>query len=508
MFTGSRDYVSITVADGILKAVHVRGSMNDLRVMNIVRRDIKDVPDEELGKLLLSVMDALEIKKASALYVLPANIATTKNIEIPSIDPQEIKSIIDLQAGRHTPFSREEILVGSINIGIHSRNYTKVLLIIVNRQIVKKYLNIFEQAGLKIDKVVFAPEAKARFYGKVLNLKEDDAPIGVIDVGKRSTDFIVEAGRTVIASRNIPLGLENLLKDGPEAMKKLVDELAQSIETYRNEDINKVPETYLLTSDDSKIKELQVMLHEKLKANIKILPCLDHVVAMQSVLLKIVSEYDDESFLDIIAPLSVMDGMQVDLTPDEVKIQRSIEEQGHQVIKSGAFAIILLLLICAIFFTKIYFRGLYLNKLSSEFEVKRKLVEDLEQIATNTRIVKDYLGSRMVSLDVIKELYDKMPNEMYLKSVTLEDDGSISLDGVSETRSTAFAFITILEDSKLFKNAKMVSSSAKKERGKDVSAFQISFQLESAVNKEEPEIAEGVVLPAAAAAGNAEEAGE
>jgi len=38
----------------------------------------------------------LNIKKADAICTIPASLVTTKNIEIPSLDEEEIKSIIDI----------------------------------------------------------------------------------------------------------------------------------------------------------------------------------------------------------------------------------------------------------------------------------------------------------------------------------------------------------------------------------------------------------------------------
>ena len=58
-------------------------------------------------KSLLAPFD----RKASVICTIPANAATAKNIEVPSIDPEEIKSIINLQASHHTPYSKEEVLI-------------------------------------------------------------------------------------------------------------------------------------------------------------------------------------------------------------------------------------------------------------------------------------------------------------------------------------------------------------------------------------------------------------
>ncbi len=500
MFQFEKDYICIAVNDTILKAVHLRGTAPALKLAGMMRQDVKDVALEEQVKLIRSGLSEANIKKASGICVIPAGVVTTKNIEIPSVDPQEIKAIIDLQAGRHTPFSREEIIIGYINIGVYQHNYTKVLLIIVNREVIKKQISLFDLLALRVEKVVFAPEAKALFYAKILNVKTGDGPIGIIDIGKRTTDFVIEQNATVIMCRSIPLGMENLLKEGPASRDKIVEELAKSLESYQSEDVSKLPETILFTTDDAKVKELQKILQERLKMNVKNVAQLDHIHGAQPVMLKMVSEFDDESFLDVLAAAIVQGEIRVDLMPEEVRVQQSIAEKGHQVVKAGSFALIILLLVCAIFLTKIYFRNEYRDKLVDSYEQKHQSVEELERISTNTRIVKDFLSKRMVSLEIVNELYNKIPNEIYLKTVNLDEEGAIRIQGVSDSPSIPYAFITVLEDSELFKSAKMISSNAQKERGKDVLAFEISFRLESAKDEEEVVMeapSEAVAPPAA-----------
>ena len=485
MFGSDKDRLGILLSDDILKIVHMRLSSSGHTVANVFRKDIQGVAPEELPKVLKGALAELNVKRVKAVCVIPSSVATTKNIEIPSLDPQEIKSIIDLQAGRHTPYSREEILMGYISIGEYQRNYTQVLLIIVNRNVIKNHLGIFELAGIKVENVFFAPEGIGRFYGKALGLKENDLPVGIIDISKKSTDFIITFHNTIITCRSIPLGMEHLLKEGLEARDKLISEVEKSIESYKSEDINRPPDIYYLTSDDAKIKELQPFLREKIKANVKILPFLDHVKAGQPVLLKIVSEFDDDSFLDLVSSVIFSDNAQVDLLPEEIKQQCAMEDQAHQLVKAGTFVLVLLLVICGIFITKIYFNSIYLGKLSQEYERKHQEVEKIDKIASNTRIVKDYLNSRMVSLKVMNELYRHVPNEMYLKNVMLEEGGTIKIEGTSDSMSLVFNLVSALEDSELFKAVKTKSTAAKKERGKDVAVFEISLRLESAPDEKE-----------------------
>lgn len=479
-----KEYIAVSLGEDVFKLAHLKVTAHTCSLIDVVKKDIRQVTEEDLPGTILSACAGMNVKKLRALFIVPPHIVTTKNIEIPSLDPAEIKSIIDLQAGRHTPYAREEILVGYVTIGIFQRNYTKVLLVIVNREVIKKHLTVLQAAGLKIEKVLFAPEGMAGFYAQALNVKEEDTPVGLIDVAYSHTNFIVEFNRTVATYRHIGSGMTHLIKEGAAAQEKILSEIIKSVEAYQNEDIHKMPETYYLTSDDAKIKELQPILQEKLKANVKIMPYLDHIQASQPTLLKIVSEFNDDSFLDTIAATATVDLVQVDLTPDEIKVQKSIEEKGRQVVTAGLFTIVFLVLICGIFLSKVYFRSLYLNKLKEEYTEKRKNVLALERLDKKTRIIKDYLNSRMVSLEVLRELYTLIPDEIYVQNVIMDQNGTIDLQGISESTSRIFEFNKALEDSKLFKGVKTKSTTAKKDRGKDVSAFELAFKLESA--KDDP----------------------
>lgn len=484
-FKKESDTMVMILDETTFKVAQFRISANEKHLVNVVRRDVRDVPPEGVPPIVQETLAEFNVKKPRVVLAVPASFAITKNIEIPSLDQEEIRSIIDLQAGRHTPYPREEILVGYITIGVFQRNYTKVLLVLVNRTVIKKQLGLLAEAGVRVVKVVFSPEASARFYAEAMQVKEEDIPVGIIDIAGQSTLFLVEFNKTVAMCRNIPLGLAHLIKEGAGAREKLLTEIAQSLETYQSEDINRLPESFVLTSDDAKIKDLQPDLQTRLKANIKMMPYRELVTGPEPLMHKMASEYPDDSFLDVVAAALTGDKLLVDLTPEEVKTEQVLEEKGKEVVKASVLAVVLLILICGIFFSKLYFKSLLLEKVEEEYTAKRKAVLALDRIDQRTRIVKAYVNSRMVSLDVLGTLYTLIPNEIYLDSITLEDDGSISIQGVSESMSRVFNFVTRLEESEIFKNVKTKSTTAKKDRGKDVAAFEIAFRLESAPDDEQ-----------------------
>jgi len=161
---------------------------------------------------------------------------------------------------------------------------------------------------------------------------------------------------------------------------------------------------------------------------------------------------------------------------------------------------VLLLFVTVMFFSQISFRNNFLARLKEDYAIKHRAVVALDRVAQKNRVVKDFVSSRMTVLEVINRLYQLIPQEIYLENVLIDEDGTITIRGVSESMSRVFNFVTALEESDLFKGVKTKSTTAKKDRGKDAAAFEIGFRLESAPDEEEVPAASGEAGMAAPAA--------
>lgn len=486
-----REYISCLLTEEILKVAQLEISASSSRVENLALCDVKGKSDEEIKGELKSILSGFSLSKgkSKAICVVPPSMTITKNIEIPSIESKEIESIIDLQAGRHTPYSREEIIIGYINFGVYQKNYSKILLVIVNRQVIMRQINLLESVGISAEKVFFAPEVKSGFYTKTMGSLDAQVPIGIVDINSTFTDFTIMLRGIAIACRSIPVGMQHMINEGEEAKKRFVNELKQSVESYQSEDIEQIPQKYILAKKGEMIDELKGLAATALGVTFEIASYADSLVFSDEAK-KLIDGNSAESFLDVLAPSFAFEGRQIDFLPEEIKTQRVIEKQSQDGIKFGALIIIFLVLVGAIFMSKIYFKSLLLEKIQKQYEETKKSARSLEKISTKTRIIKAYLESRLVPLEVVKELYRIIPDDIYLKSFLLDEKGNIAIDGTSDSMSQVFALVGTLEDSEFFKGVKTKSTTAKKERGKDVASFEIVFKLESAEDIDEEEPAE------------------
>jgi len=473
MFGADKKYLTISINDGLIKIAQATSSGNLERVARASFNT--GAESDEVARSLKTLLTPFD-RKAPVICVVPASAATAKTIEVPSSDPEEIKSIINLQASRHTPYSREEVLISYINLGMNAFNNTRLLLVIVHRDIVKERITILEKSGLDADGIIFVPEAQARFYAKALNLKKDAAPAGLIDFSLNATSFIVIAKGTLLFVRNIPIGIRGITQ-GADAVAKLQDELKKSMEAFTQEDGNEAPKSYTVTAGQAVVADILPALKEGLNIEFQVSPFLAFIKGPADVRKKIQSDFSDDSFLDVIAPASIAAKYEINLMPEEMMLKKTVDRQSKEVSKSGVAAVVIMVLVGAMIMGNIYFKDTYLNKnLREQFAPQKAQVEVLQGQMNKAKLVREYIKSRMASLDIINGLYTITPDTIYLNNVAVDEDGTITIDGIADSMALVYSFVKSIDDSANFKEAKLMSTSTKKDNGKDVATFEIEFK--------------------------------
>ncbi|MBF0512185.1 MAG: pilus assembly protein PilM [Candidatus Omnitrophica bacterium] len=481
MFGQDKKYLTIAINEGLIKIAQVSSCG---KIEKLARESLKEgTSADDVAKVVKTLVASFN-RKLPVLCLVPMSTATAKTIEVPSSDPEEIKSIINLQSSRHTPYSREEVLISHINLGLNASNNTSLLLVIVHRQQVKDRLAILEKAGLPVDKVLFAPEADARFYAKALNLKKDALLSGLIDFAVNATTFMVLSKGSLIFVRNIPIGIKEILSS-PDASTKFLEEISKSMDAFMQENSgSSAPTSYTVTTSHEAVVQILPSITQKLGVEFKANPFINFIKASTDIRRKLQSDFADDSFLDVVAPAMSAHKCEINLMPEDLILKRTVDAQSREAIKTGVAVLVIMVLVGAMLMVNIYFKDAYLNKtLRETFAPERKEVKLLQEKMNKIKLVHGYIKGRMASLDVIHELYAITPNTIYLNNIAVDDQGLVIIDGVADSMSLVFSYVKSLDDSAMFKDAKTKSTATKKDNGKDVASFEIEFKLKNVKEK-------------------------
>ena len=467
------EIVGIELSANFLKLVHLKSSLQKSEILNILSKEITNLSDDDAAKALKALFSELKAKDPRIVSIVPASLAITKNIEIPSCEAAEIREIISLQAGRHTPYSREEIIVDYVDLGAYKNSYTKILLVIVARNIVKRNYETLGKAGLKPEKIFFAPEALALSAGRLLKLGSENMPVSLVNIDDVSSDFTVIFRNRPLFVRSISIGHQHLSAEHKEVYnKKFVEELKKSFESYQAEGLDKPPNILLVCGASLELAGLEALLSESLHLPVKNSAYLMNASLSAEVLKR--SFANNISFLNLISCQLAYDGLKIDLTLEEIKMRRAIEERGRELVKPGAFVLANFVLVFLILTVRIYFKGQYSKSLNSRFLSISQEAKDLENDYSKISLIRNCLLNRGYSLEILVELYNVLPKKAYINDIRLDEQGRLSLSGSAESMPVVFAFVDNMEKSMYFKDVKTKQTTNRKDGAAELADFEIA----------------------------------
>ena len=135
----SKELSCVSFSDDKFRFARIQGLPNKKEITELVVKDILNLSDSDTSDVIRTSFKEVGVKNLNVICNISSHLLMTKNIEIPSRDSKEIEEIINLQSGRYTPYSIDEIIIDYVKIGIYKQNYTKVLLIIIPQKVIKRY---------------------------------------------------------------------------------------------------------------------------------------------------------------------------------------------------------------------------------------------------------------------------------------------------------------------------------------------------------------------------------
>jgi len=476
--SGAKDLVCFDFVTDAIKAARVKVFGGRRIVTEFFYKDIRGGSREETVASLKELLTHHRRRGDFRLALsAPAHFLITKNIEIPSQDAKEIKDIINLQAGRLTPYAREEVIIDYVNIGVFRQSYTKLLLAIINKDIVSRQFALFGEAGARVDRIYFSSEAIGALVYQHVRLEAQDTPFALIHVDTSATDFGVFLKGKLIFSRSIAVGAHHLLTEREQHLSRYIEELKKSLDAYHLEDIEVAPTVVAFCGAVGRLRDLEVMMLDAFRIPIKIINTPD-MLACGANLDKDVLAMEEVSALNVAAPAAAAGAPGINLIPEEMKLRQALEERGRDIIRTGVLAMTTLLFIFATFLVHIYLKAEYLQKLNTRFRKLNTEAAAIEEDFSRVRVIRKFLDRRGYFLAVLADVYELTPPEIAVINVRLRETGGFSVKGEATSMATVFAYVADLEKSDSLKEVKARYTSKKKVQERELVDFEVSGVLE------------------------------
>lgn len=443
-----------------------------------VKMDV--LSEEHIVSQIAEFLKKTNIKKPQNITVsFSRNAVTLRNLRIPSANPSEIDDMIKLHVGRQVSYAKEEIVNGYRITGSDSMGYSKVMLAVVHRESIRKIFRILESCGFYTDKVELSSDGILCWLCKVAKipvLKPSEAFI-VLDVDSNFTDFIVATCESILFSRVITLGSEQL---GDEAgWTKFAGELKQSMVISQGEEVMHKPVKIFLTGSAGHIKGLCSKIELEFNLPVEsVLPMTGMTAA--KALVKEPAEIFERVSMSALFGLG-LDPLKkkINFVLPEAQIRKNLRERHHDLIFFGSAIMYLILVICGVYLEKMANRQSYLDLLKDNYQKVSLDAEGLNEKLERLRRIKSKLDLDSAVINFFCEISRLMPSEIVLKNFDFEKGKDVTIKGQAREMSDVFKLITILEESPYLKDIQSRYMTRKKIQGRDVNEFELICPVEN-----------------------------
>ncbi|MDD5670592.1 MAG: pilus assembly protein PilM [Candidatus Omnitrophica bacterium] len=477
------EYLVIDVSGGVVKFIYAIETSGRIVIQHIASKEVQEDAEDQIAQFIEQCLTQYSVTTRRVICAIPSKLFISRNIDMPSNNRDEIAKIINLQVGRFTPYSRDEIVIDYICREIEGQHYTNVLLFIVHRKVVERYYRILEQVGLMIDKIAINSEGLALVSNSMVRAaSESGKVIGSVHVGENATDLTILSEGQMVFARSIPLGAQTFKTDRKASEEEFVNQLNKSLSAYQDEGLGKAVEILEIAGLTEGLEEMS----ERFKAAMPLSGGTKGIVKFVDY--RVFFEFSDEvqkeleqqkqiSFFDLLSCLVKVDSLTLDLVPKEIKLKRQVREGGKEAMRFGILIMTIFLLISTMLVLKIYVKSVQLDKLNKINAKTFDQARSLGRVSTKTRVVRKLLENRGRGLYVFDKVTAIIGDDIYLTEFSYDAEGNLTISGTAESMSRVFAFVTQLEESNYFSSVKTKETKTRREGKNEVADFVIEGVL-------------------------------
>lgn len=444
-----KEAIVIQTGSGWVKVLRFETQARQLVLSRCVAEKVDS--DSEIPNVLAGLFRKGRFGSAPVIGVIARPEINTRLLELPSTDPAEIDDMVDLQAARLTPYSKDEILSGYRVLGrTRSETYTKLMLAIVQRSAARDRFHHFESSGNSVDRVTVSTEGLLQWALATLPDAGGKQGVAVLDIDARSSELAIFQNGLLQHTKSVRNGAEQL--GDAEALRALVTDVAQSLEVYRGESGSEAPARLVVTG--AAVSGCLDVLKESLSLPVEQVDAVTAVKLGKEVPQGAVAALGT-SLASLVGVATCPDVLALDLVPDIVQMRRELKQRSSSV-QTIASLLLLCLTVGSLYaFLALAFRFDKARALRTELASTAATVHEIEQRVQVMRGVRERMDLTFSPINVLNDLHPRVQENVYIESFSLDETaGAVKLVGTCGERKDIQTFISSLEASPLLQSVK------------------------------------------------------
>ncbi|OGX09576.1 MAG: hypothetical protein A2Y06_00155 [Omnitrophica WOR_2 bacterium GWA2_37_7] len=468
---------SVEITDSHIKVLQSKILKGKTVVCSCDIHSIREHSDEEIEHVLVAVFEDKKILTEDIVLVISRRLAFVKYMRLPSNNDVEIKKMIGLQLVNNMPYSQDEILFKPYILERERSGYTKLLVLIVQKEIVSRYLKLFEKVGIVLSQVTLSSIGILNWfiYQESENRKKIKDAVILVNIDVLHSEICFCCHDRLFFSRSVNYG-SNDLSEGK--IESLVEQICLSIDAYKKENMGPDIGRLKIVSDLPQASSFKDRLEDALKIEVAVIAPFTNVLCQKNMHFAGIKNFTGISLavgLGLI--LSDIRGL-VNFTPQEVHDNKEEKLRRMKWIRTLALFILAFSLLSGIFGLELYQKKLYLEQLKKRINEAAPEVRAAIDKKLIVEVLDKELKSRVFIPDLIDEIYDLTPEMISYRSLFLTGDNVFTAQGFSESGSSVNDLRANMVKSRMFKEVNLQFATKRKLYKVEVIDFKITAVLD------------------------------
>jgi len=444
------------------------------RIMKVFCKKLVEIKGT-VGEFIGKTFSDLNFSKQGVVLCIPRHLVTVRMLDLPSTDLKEIGGMVNLQVGKQTPYSKDEIIFDHQIVGSGKEGYSRVMLVIVRRNLINDRIEVLQAAGVVIHRISVSSDGVYNWFALARPSQEEKEGEGVlvVDLDSNYSDINVIYKDRLVFTRNVLIGTKHLLGAREKWLERFMSEVAQARELFIHEQGGvRIAEVFLAGAAQS-IADLDRLLSVQLELTVNVVSPIQNIRVRGDI---DILQYEHFKFVSICPLIGIAMRQKetgFNLTPSELQIQRLMEERRRQVTLMGVLFAVIVMLISFLTAIYIYQKNTYLAQLKKKISGIQKEASAVEKMRLCINLVEGRLDVKMRTMNVLHEIYRLTPKEIHFTNINIEENKQAVLQGRAFAMSNVFEFVTTLESSPYFENVKTTYTTTKKEKKVEYAKFEI-----------------------------------
>ena len=465
VFGKEKIVTAIDISDNVIKVLAISFNKGERILHTLDQSEIKAKKEKDIAKEVRALVSKDRLAKSLFYLSFPRHLVTIRNIQLPTVNDEEIKNMAELQAIKYLPYSREDMVISHKVIEKTRDGYTNILLILVPRKSVDRHMEIFKYAGIPLERITLNTEGLFNWYA---SLRLDDRrPIAVIELDRRHTQVQIIHDKKMLFSRAVSFDATAT----PPNETALLRELRLSFDSFIKEHDQRISRI-ALTGNKNYVERLKKILSEKLQARCDVLEQI-HDVKIEGLSSDSLALTNNSSFSSLLGIALNAEKLRIDLLPSDIINKRKENILKNELIKTGVLFLSVIVAAFGLAEKKMSDKRSYLRKMDKVLREMEPEVKRLLRYKQNIELIQNQISPQASAIDILRELYSLLPGEISLTLFEYEGENRVLIRGTADDLSTAFQLLPLLEESELFHNVKINYATKRAYRGREYADFEI-----------------------------------